>query len=195
MPHGVRRAAGALRVHILGNPDRALQHLEELAERIAPSLPVGDPEQDMAKCVGIENYWAFYLDEDIGMFFDDSETYRREVEAESDPAKRLVGDLRVKEPLIARKYSWMVDGSDIEGLSGSELKVALELRYGPPYAVLLLPKVAMQRSGVQVRKPRALDAVPARLTEWRASGLASGVHEWIDADIPLAALGGIAWRP
>src|SRR5438105_586674 len=90
LPVGVRHAAGAERALLLTKPDRVLQHLEELADRVRPLLVVADPTSDLAKCLGIENYWAFYLDPDVKMFFDDSETYRRRIEAASDPQALLV---------------------------------------------------------------------------------------------------------
>lgn len=43
-----------------------------------------------------------------------------------------------------------------------------------------------------VREPRGLDAVPARLVQWRAGDVPD---ERIDLNIPRAALGRIGWRP
>ena len=50
----------------------------------------------------------------------------------------------------------------------------------------------MRAAGVEVREPRGLDVVPGRFLQWVAGDVAG---ERIDEDIPVAALGGLEWRP
>ena len=47
--------------------------------------------------------------------------------------------------------------------------------------------------GLQVRRPNSLDSVLGPNYQWRESGLASGVPEYVDGNIPRAALSRITW--
>ncbi len=190
----VRREAGALRDLVTRNPDLALEHLEAIAARVVATLKLENPTADLAKCVGLENFWTYYLDPDVKAFVD-SETYRRQVDRAANAGEKLARDLKTDRILIKAVHSWLVIFSDIEHLDGQATKVALAIRHSPPYAVLVFPLKSMLRAGVRVRTPRSLDAVPERLIDWREGGLASGARELIDADIPRDALGPVQWRP
>ncbi len=57
---------------------------------------------------------------------------------------------------------------------------------------MIFPMALMKAVGVGVRDPRGLDAVPGRFSQWSSDDVSG---ERIDKDIPLAALGGMEWRP
>lgn len=61
-----------------------------------------------------------------------------------------------------------------------------------PYIVMTLAVRKMQASGVEIRVPRGVDAIPSRLVRWSREGVP---NERIDQDIPTAALGRLEWRP
>jgi hypothetical protein len=190
----VRKKAAALWAVVTRNPDLALEQLDRLALAAIPTLPLVAPMADLAKCVGIENYWAFYLDGKVRAFLD-SETYRRQVELAPNPSRTLLMDLKTDPILIAAIHSWLVLLADVEGLDADEIRNALAIRGTAPYAIFVFPVGDLRAAGVMVRTPRAVDAVPERLVEWRLGGLASGATELIDQNIPRRALGSIQWRP
>lgn len=57
---------------------------------------------------------------------------------------------------------------------------------------MTFPAGKMQASGVEIRAPRGVDAIPNRLVWWSSEGVP---NERIDQDIPTAALGRLEWRP
>jgi hypothetical protein len=176
------------------NPDLALEHLGAITARVVPTLKLEDPTADLAKCIGIENFWAYYLDPDMKAFVD-SETYRRQVEVVANPGEKLARDLKPETIVISAIHSWLVILADIENLNGDATRVALAISHSPPYALLVFPLANLLSAKVRVRTPRSVDAVPERLVDWREGGLASGARELIDADIPRHALGIVRWRP
>lgn len=56
----------------------------------------------------------------------------------------------------------------------------------------MFPLSKLIASGVRVREPRGVDAVPGRHLQW-SPGVVP--HERIDRNVPYAALGGIQWHP
>ena len=80
----------------------------------------------------------------------------------------------------------------ITGLNGSQTRSKLQIKQKPSYLVMIFPMALMTSAGVGVRQPRGLDAVPGRFVRWSSGGVSG---ERIDKDIPLAALGGMEWRP
>lgn len=194
LDEAVRRRAGGLRDLAARNPDAALEGLDELAADVVPGLAVGVASEDLAKCVGIEKFWQHYLRLDVKAFVSPT-TYRLDVERSAEPGVRLLADVCDDPILLRAKNSWLVRLADLVGVAGSELGRLLTIRSTPPYSIFLFPLHLLIAHHVQVRQPRAVDAIPHRLDEWRPGGLPSGVPEFIDQDVPHAALGSIEWRP
>ena len=101
-------------------------------------------------------------------------------------------DLRDDEPLVPAAHSWLVPVTRIAGLDGAGTKRCLRIDAEPPYIVMVFPAAKMASVGVEIREPRGIDAVPARLVQWSPGDVPD---ERIDQDIPSAALGGLEWRP
>jgi hypothetical protein len=80
---------------------------------------------------------------------------------------------------------------DVEGLSGAQMKVRLNVRQDPPYVMLIWMVDGMLASGVTVRVPCGLDAIPSRLLQWYRENVP---NERIDGDLPRMALERIEWR-
>lgn len=125
------------------------------------------------------------------MAFARAEDYRRWLDAVPDPAGVARAHLK-EEILVPAANSWLIPAGRIDGLSGTKLKARLKLGDHPPYIVMVLPLERLRASGVEVREPRGVDAVPARFRHWRAGDVPD---ERIDQDIPVAALGRLEWRP
>ncbi len=192
LPDSVRREASALREIAVANPERALERLRVVALASAGELPLDDPAEDLAKCLGIENYWAFYGAAEVKAV--SPATYHLLVAASPDPGGRLMQDLKPDHVVIDSVHSWLVPLADIAKLDGHHLEEALAIRHAPPYSVLVFPLQRLRTNDVRVREPRSVDAVPEGLWEWREGGPSPGIRELIDRDVPRNALGRIEWR-
>jgi hypothetical protein len=192
LPLSIRQEAGRIRNVAANNPDAAMEELDRMAERVALGLATEDPVDDLAKYIGIENFWMFYLDENIKNFVD-SATYRLMVERSINPADRLERDLSSRTTLIDRIHSWLVVHTDVSGLPSSSIQAALVIRHPPPYVALVFPLVLLLANGVRVRETRATDAIPERLVEWRPGNLPTGARQVIDGNVPRSAVGGTKW--
>ena len=191
LPIPARRRAGALVGLAESNPNLALERLIELSDEIRPRLIVETPATDYARCVSIEVYWRYNLGRDRKELFRSPEDYRRRVEIENDPAARLLADL-APGILVPAAHSWLVPLSDLDGLSGTQVRMRLNMRQDPPYVVLVLSADRMRIGGVAVRSPRGIDAIPGRHVQWHPGDVR---NERIDLDIPASAVEGIEWRP
>jgi hypothetical protein len=79
-------------------------------------------------------------------------------------------------------------------MSAAQLRKHLSIRPLPPFVILVMALRDLLLSGVTVRPPRAVDAIPRRLTEWVPGGLPSGGVEYIDGPIPRTAVSRVVWR-
>ncbi len=187
----VRHRARTLGALAGTNPDLALTRLTELRAELVPRLPTSAPTIDYVRCVGIEVYWRRNLAPARKAFFATPEDYRRAVEAETDPAARLLSDLG-PDPIVPAANSWLLPLEDVKGLSGAQTKVRLNIAQDPPYVVLIWTVDGMLAAGVTVRAPCGLDAIPSRLLHWYPENVP---NERIDGDLPRKALERIEWRP
>ena len=165
--------------------------LEDLRARVLPDLPLLPPECDYARCVSVDTFWRFHVDPAVRGLFRHHTEYQRHLEAAPDPA--LVARSHLSDGvLIPAPHSWLVPADRIAGLSGLQTRSLLLVEQRPPYLVMIFPMERMLGAGVGVREPRGIDAVPKRFTRWVPEDVPG---ERIDEDIPLAALGGLLWRP
>jgi hypothetical protein len=195
------RLAGRLRERIqrlnpvaVRTPALALERLDAIAAEYAPRFGRSNPAGDLARCVGTEVFWMHHLDKDIKAFFTDPASYRLQVERAADRPAKLTSDLSGSAILFPQAHSWMAYSAEIAGLSGSETRQVLAIDASPPLVTFQLPQRQLTASGVTVREPCGLDAVPERHLDWRPGGPRSGYHEVVDGDVPRSALGGIEWR-
>lgn len=64
LPPAVRRQFSLVRPLIPDDPELAIARLIEMATAVAGSLIREVPNQDLAKCTGIEGFYSFYVDDD-----------------------------------------------------------------------------------------------------------------------------------
>jgi hypothetical protein len=190
----IRRRIARLNSVAIRNPPLALDRLDVLAATYAPRLGRSVPDKNLARCVGTEVFWTHHLDNDVKIFFTDPDSYQLHVEEQPNQQLTLESELSRSEPLFPQAHSWMTYSAEIAGLSGQDTRLALDLGAFPPLVTFQLPLDRLLASGVTVRDPRGLDAVPERLLVWRPTGLRSGFHEVVDGDVPRSALGAIEWR-
>lgn len=197
LPGFVRSQAEGLRELVDNQPDLALTRLDEIASSYAEDAQYRNPTVQLAKAVTVEAFWEHYLDDEVKAMFADPESYRRYLVTAEKPQDRAMDDIKSKGVLIPAPYSWLAPYRDIASMSGLELIDALELaaERRPPMLLLVLRDEDLREFGVVVRTPRATDAAAARQTQWRSSGLASGIDEFIDRDIAPEAVREVAWRP
>lgn len=189
LPLTLRRSAERLSGLALKQPDIAIARLDSLSRDYTDKAEYQAPAQQLAKCVSVESFWSHYIDDRVKVYFPTAEDYRRLVD--TDPG-RLLGDLRRSDPLISKEHSWLAPYAALAGADGTALVGLLELRARPPLVLLLLGDPP--HPNVRVRTPRATDAVIGKLAQWRLGGPASGVAEFIDHDIPRAAIATAEWR-
>ena len=190
LPVPVRRDAGKLAALGAFNPDLALERLDELRLTAIPHLPMDPPAVDYVRCLSVEVFWRFNLDVAIKGLFVTPEDYRRFIETDPDPTERLAEHLG-PQLIVPAANSWLIPASRIAGLSGAQAKVLLNFEQQPPYVVMMFSVARLTSSGVQVREPRGVDAIPSRLIQWSPDNVPD---ERIDRDVPRSALERIEWR-
>ena len=190
---GVRRSAHELEPMRTSNPDLVLEALEGMYATTAPTLPVAPPTLDYARFVPIAAFWQYNLAEAAKRRFTTSADYSSYIQTSDNPppALQLTADLG-PQLLAPAANSWLVPLRNVAGLTGVEVKRALNIVPPPPYVVMVLSVSKMIKSDVRVRDPRGVDAIPYRLVQWRSGDVRD---EQIDRDIPVAALERLEWWP
>lgn len=191
LPAAVRRHAGALASLAAANPDLAIERLEALRVATLPALAMVPPTIDYARCVSVEVFWRYNLDPLVKEMFVTPEDYRRSIESSREPALRLESDLG-PHPIAPAANSWLVPTTRVAGVSAADMRIQLNFDQPPPYVVMVFSVARMNASGVRVRVPTGIDAIPSRLIQWFRENVPD---ERIDRDIPRAALERIEWRP
>ena len=191
LPRFARREANGLLLMAASQPELVSARLDALRTRVLPDLPLWPPECDYARCVSVATFWRFHLASAVRGFFRHHTEYQRHLEAHADPALAARSHLP-DGVLIPAPHSWLIPADRITGLSGLQTRSLLQFEQRPPYLVMIFPVEQMLAAGVKVREPRGVDAVPSRFTRWVPRDVPD---ERIDEDIPLAALGGLQWRP
>ena len=191
LPRLARREANRLLPMVAVEPELVPARLETLRAQILPDLPLSPPECDYARCVSVDTFWRFHVDPAVRGHFRHHVEYQRYLEALPDPARVARSHIPAG-VLIPAPHSWLVPADRIAGLNGVQTKLLLQVEQPPPYLAMIFPMAQMQATGVKVREPRGIDAIPGRFTQWIPGNVPG---ERIDQDIPLAALGGLQWRP
>ena len=192
----VRDEAARLEPVAQTDAELALSRLETLSADWAHALERDQAQNDLCRAVDVEDFWEYYLDEDVKSFYPRATDYLERLQrVPQPPDPTLLADLQTNDPLFQQEHSWMVDCASISHMSGRELKRALGLRSDPPFIVFYLSVADMKASGVTVRPARAVDAVPSGFTEWSPDGLPTGLAEVVDGDVPRRALTRLEWRP
>lgn len=191
LPTDIRRAARRLLPLTLDSPELLSERLESLRQRALPRLTLQQPECGYARCVSVEVFWRFHIAPDVRDFFRHHLHYQAHLESSPIPTLEARAHLPIG-VLVPAPHSWLVPFDRIAGLNGMQTRSLLKMSQRPPYLVMIFPMDDMLASGVEVREPRGVDAVPSEFTHWRPGDVPD---ERIDEDIPLSALGGLEWRP
>lgn len=191
LPKHVRRKAAKLTHLATSKPDLALERLDELHKDLAPHLPLDAPTIDYARCISIEAFWQFNLEPAIRELFTSPADYQRAIEADPNPEDRLTRELGPG-MIAPATHSWLIPVQRIIDLTGSQTRALLNSNQQPPYVVMVFSTTKMASVDLKVRKPRGIDAIPKRHTQWHPGNVPD---ERIDCDIPLLALERIEWKP
>lgn len=192
LPRSARRRAAGLQSLAASQPPLVFDDLEALRRQVVPKLALQQPACDYARCVSVGAFWQHNLRAERRAAFLTPRNYLHWLRLQVDPAATALNDISTDD-IVPAPHSWLVPAAGIAGLSGRSLRARLKLSGSePPYLVFLFPVAKLRASGVQVREPRGLDAVPARHVQWAPGDVPD---ERIDQDIPYAALGGVEWRP
>jgi hypothetical protein len=194
LPEEARRSFEALRPALAANPEFALEHIDILARETARRLDRLPPESDLARCVGLEAFLRFHATDAVRRSFPNPAAFTSYVLNAPDPSSALDAALSASEPLFPAEHSWLVEAPAIDGLDGMQLRQLLRIRPNPPYVAFVLGLAEMIELGVSVRPARAVDAIPERLYEWSPEGLPGGQREFLDGNVPRAALSTVGLR-
>lgn len=190
LPEPLRLRVAQLEDLVDQHPDLAIAHLEQEASQYAAWAHYTQPRARLMKAVSVDSLWQHYIDDQVKANFPDPEGYRRYLDWLPDAAGQVEQDLKASDALIPAPYSWLAPYADTVDRSAWELIVDLELAPStrPPLVLLVLRNTGLETLGIGVREPRATDAVPGRQIQWRPTGLDSEIDEFIDRDIPVAAI-------
>lgn len=191
LPRFARGEASRLVLLVASRPEVVWDRLERLRESVVPDLPMFPVDCDYARCVSVAAFWRHHMVPSHRDLFRHHGQYQRFLESRTDPAAAAYRHL-ADGTLVPAPHSWLVPAHRIAGLSGAQTRSKLLMKQKPPYLVMMFPMELMRAVGVEVREPRGLDVVPGRFLQWVAGDVAG---ERIDEDIPVAALGGLEWRP
>lgn len=195
LPAPVRTAARSLSLLLDDGPPLAVRRLKRIAEQVLPNLPRHPPDRALVRAVELPTYYRYHMDPRFQAFFRTVEDYRRFLDNDPAPAERLRQHLRPDPVLVPWRWSWLAPLDGLQGLSGRDISRALETGHEPPLVLFLFDHPQAALAGLEVREPCSLDSVLGDHEQWRPEGPVSGVGEFLDGDVPLAALTEILWRP
>jgi hypothetical protein len=194
LPRAVRQRARRL-LPRAGTPALVLNRLQEVAEDYVVTLPRVRPTVALTRAITVSTFWKHYCRADVRARFNTAEDLARYIGSDNDPAGVLRDFLDRMPYVVEWKRSWLAEARQLRGLSGRQVADALELGQDPPLVLLQFDLPHLLAQGVTVRKPCALDSTLGPNLQWRPGGPVSGLREYVDSDIPLAALTQLDWRP
>lgn len=176
-------------------PARSLQKLQGLAEETLPLVERELPTTGLTRIVSAGTFWKHHASNEVREAFTTVDDFVQYLITSDDPSGELHRMLAPDSPVIPWQRSWLAPTGRIRGLDGRSLIAALELGADaePPFVAFHLPLQQMIASGVLVRPPCSLDSVLGPNPQWSPTGLASGIDEFVDGDVPLAAVGHVEW--
>lgn len=188
----VRRAAGDLE-----HPSRALSRMQELARRELPNLPRARPRVGLARVVTAGTFLRHHTEPTFRETFATTDDFVRYVSTSDQPDAELWNNFSVAPIAVPWERSRLAPLALLEGRSGGQLIQALELGSDaePPFVLLRMPLRRLLQTGVAVRPPCSLDSSLGPHWQWSPTGLASGIDEYVDGDVPRAAIASLKWVP
>jgi hypothetical protein len=189
-----RRRAQRLLLHV-DQPTLVLARLQRAAGEALPDLPRRAPTTDLARAVTADTFLRYHCRADFRDAFLSVDDFIAFMAAQPDKRSVLRSALSSNASIFPWSRSWLAEYAPLIGLSGHDASLVLELDKEPPLVLFVFRLGDMTRNDVTVRPPCSLDSVIAPNLQWRETGLVSGVPEYVDGDVPLAALTELEWRP
>ncbi|HJQ07310.1 MAG TPA: hypothetical protein VJ872_17805 [Nocardioides sp.] len=179
----------------VSQPAQALRRLQTLAEETLPHEPRDTPTTGLSRVVTAGTFLRHHTRLAVREAFATTDDFVRFVETSDNPNQELADALTDDVTIFPWQRSWLAPTQQIKRLDGRALIAALELgsSVSPPLIRFNLPLRRMIDTGVMIRRPCSLDSVLGPNPQWSSSGLASGVEEFVDGDVPLAAVGSVEW--
>ncbi len=182
-----RRRASRLLARV-DEPALVLRRLQQSAREALPTLPRTAPTAALVRAVTAGAFWQHHAQPVVRDSFLTGEDFARYVGTAPDPGDTLRHFLAPNPLLVEWQWSWLAELVHIRALTGTQISQALELNQSPPLVLFIFAREDLLREGVTVRKPNSLDSVLGPHLQWRAGGPLSGVREYVDGSVPLAAL-------
>lgn len=197
VPGDVRSEVARLRSIVDDAPRLAYERILEIGVPALRSFPLSPPMTTLYRALSLPAFRGHIARTEFRLAWSEL-TFRAEVErlATVGQADQFLTDaVDTTRIVFDAEHSWLVDGSDIELRSGTELPIVLELRgKDPPFVVCRLTVPLMVAAGVLVRKPTGLDAAVGLQPQWHPEGIPAG-EEYVDSDISGSAIDRVLWRP
>lgn len=193
VPPAVRR----LTTRVAGtyeDPILAIRRLQVEAVKHLPVMARRPARQPLARVVTAATFLRHYTSPSYRDAFSTPRDFVAFVASAEDAESVLMDALTTVDPLFSWRRSWLTPERSVAGRSAAALLGDLEMPGEPPVVIFKFSVTSMSATGVDVRPPCALDAVLGPNYQWRPGGPASGVDEFVDGNIPRAALTAIEWR-
>lgn len=192
LPPRYRRRAQQL-APLLHSPALVLERLQGFAAEALPGLPRSSPTADLARVITAATFWRYHCRAEARAAFLTANDFVQAVNSESDAGRFLAQCLTDNEPLTSWQRSWLAEHRAVKGLSGRRVDRALELGKSPPFVMFVFSLADCRSHNITVRRPCSLDSVLGPNLQWNAAGLSSGLAEFVDGDLPRAAVSRIGW--
>lgn len=193
LPEPVRRRAGLV-AGPAPEPALVLASLQSSARALLPTLPRTDPAESLARVTTAATFLRYYSTPEARDSFQSVDDFLVFIATHHDPSAFLLSILTRNDPIFGWDRSWMAPSRQLRGLSAEDVLRALEMVGKGPLIVFEFDRDALLASGVQTRTPNSLDSVLGPNYQWRETGLASGIPEYVDGDLPRSALSRLSWR-
>ena len=188
-----RRRAGELRRHA-SRPAVVLERLQREARTVLPRRPKQVSTVPLIRVVTAATFRSYLARPEVRESFTTTADFILFIDSQSDPDAVLMEALRQDPVVFPWERSWLAEESAVRGMGAVELNAALELDQNGPFVVFHFSVANMSAQGVTIREPCSLDSVIGPNLQWRPSGPLSGVREYVDDDIPRAAVTSLEWR-
>lgn len=188
------RTAAARLTAQADRPALVLERLQQRAYDRLPSFARDTPVCDLVRVVTVSTFLMYHAKPEIREAFTTSIDFALYVADSEKPSERLYECLSDAPILFHWTRSWLADARPLMRLDGRSISAALELEKEPPFVVFFFELPKLLAADVLVRTPNALDSVLGPNPQWRPGGPVSGVAEFVDGDVPRAALTRVEWR-
>jgi hypothetical protein len=178
-------------------PDPAIliPRLQRVAQELWTTFPRWSPRHDLIRVMPARTFLAHHSRPEVRAAFTTVGDFVTYVGSSDQQSELLMSFLSEDHLLIPMERSWLAEAELLVNLTGQQLSQTLEIDKDPPLIVFFFPLDRLIDAGITVRNPCSLDSAVAPNFQWRDDGLASGIREYVDGDIPRSCVLRIDWRP